>query len=714
MNFSIIVVLSKGIEGQDRRAVFETCFGGLINQNYPKENYEVVLVDSGSGMSNQVIEKLKEEGSQVGVFVIFIQTNLGNIGPARARNIGLKSISEGRTKFKSEAIVFTDDDTLVGRDWLKKLAEGYKNFPQTSGVGGLTLPDEGVSRKNVFAFYDKFIYSRYPQAVGPSKNINEHPVFSGNISYKREVLEKVGGFDETYPPYIYGEDADLKERVAKSGGFLIFVDAVNRHLASYKWKKFVKQQESRGAGILKFRLNHNLKLPWRLELIIKLLLTPAFFFLYLAKNYQNLKIVILETLAYFFRQIGKIKYYDWVLGRHSAPRAGIHSTRWSDGSQVETGMTSDDDSEDKTKILFVDHTPVIGGAQLALWRHLKYLDKSAFNASVVTSGDYLEFNEQLRRVEDVKSFQIDFPQLKNYNPISSIRFLVTCFNLINIAKNEGSQILVANTERAFYACFLVSLFLNRELILIVRDFEYSKLLLKLTVFKVSKFICVSRKIQSFYGFDSSKSCVVYVGSDIDEQIKVIKDDEEPQLRSSLGLTRDSFVIGFVGRLISWKGTELLLKSFVQLCQRQKNLKLVFVGDGPQNESLQGLAESLGVKEKVFFAGFIKDVAAWYKIFDVFVQASIKDEPFATTIIEAALVGLPIVATNTGGTAEFIEDNVNGLLVAPEEGSLVKGLEALINDENLRLKLAAAVKQKAQKSFTEKQITRRLQEIYAII
>lgn len=693
MTFSIIVVLSKGIEGQDRQPIFKTCFDGLIGQSYPKGNYELVLVDSGSGIDDRTVRELEEEGRQSGVAVSFVQPRLGNLGPARGRNQGIKAVSEGRTKLRSEVIAFTDDDTLVSSDWLRKLEEGYKNFLQAAGVGGLTLPDEDLSSKNIFAFYDRFIYSQYPQPVGPSKSINEHPVFSGNISYKREVLEQAGGFDESYASYVYGEDADLKERVVKNGGLLVFADTISRHLAIYNWRRFVKQQESRGAGILKYRLKHNLKFPSRLEIIIRLILTPGVFFVYLGRNYSELKISMLETLAYFFRQTGKLRYYTEVRGQ---------------GSEIRN------EDRDKKRLLFVDHTPLIGGAQLALLRHLKYLDKSRFDVSVVTSGDQQDFNHELKRIGGVKFYQVELPRLKNYGPFSLVRFLFALLTLIRIAKNDGSKILVANTERAFYACFFVCLVLNRKLIVIMRDFEYSKLLLRLTAFKVSKFICVSRKIRSFYGFNSSNSQVVYVGSDFDEQLKVMNDQKEQSLRSGLDLTSDSLVIGFVGRLISWKGPELLLRAFAKLCESQKKLKLIFVGDGPQKESLQGLAESLGVKEKVFFPGFIKEVAVWYRIFDIFVHASIKDEPFATTVIEAALAGLPIVATNTGGTAEFIENDVNGLLAEPEEESLVNGIKSLIDNENLRLKLAAAARQKAQTNFTEKQITKKLEKIYDII
>ena len=93
------------------------------------------------------------------------------------------------------------------------------------------------------------------------------------------------------------------------------------------------------------------------------------------------------------------------------------------------------------------------------------------------------------------------------------------------------------------------------------------------------------------------------------------------------------------------------------------------------------------------------------------QASVSAEPFATTVIEAAFARLPIVATNTGGTPEFIEDEKNGLLVEPEKESMVSALTKLVNDEALRKRLGEAAFQKASSGYTEEKITKEFERVY---
>lgn len=680
MTFSIVVVVSRGVENKDRREVFLKCFEALCGQDFPKQDFEVVVVDSGSGFEEEAIKALEKIASIRQVSFSYINPSLGNIGPAKARNVGINLVSQGKTKIKSEIIAFTDDDTLVPRDWLNKLSEGFKKYPDAAGVGGLTLPQTELGDKNIFAHYDQFIYTRYPKASGKSTNINEHPVFSGNIAYKLVTLEKVGGFDESFEPWIYGEDADLKDRVVKASGFLVFSPVVNMHLAKYTWNRFIRQQESRGAGILKFRQKHNLEQQGRAGILLRLLVVPAAAVYYLAKN-RDAKIALLETAAYFFRQVGKLKYYE-----------KIKAAR-------------------KTKILFADHTPLVGGAQLALLRHLKYLNKDIFTPIAVVSKQCQDFNHKLGEISGLSRYFINFPKLKTFNPFAIFSHKLACLRLYLITIKEEPDVLVANTERSFYVCFPVALFCRKKLLLIIRDFEYSKKLLSLTSFKVCCYICVSKKIWDFYVLPEEKSTIIYVGSDIQKYLSKVSNEVIMNNRRELGAAENGLVIGFVGRLLEWKGPKLLLEAFAQILKTHQSLNLVFVGDGPDRENLEKLSRLLGVEKKVHFAGFSQDVASWYRTLDIFVHASIEDEPFATTVVEAAFAKLPIVATDTGGTWEFVDDGVNGLLIKPEKESMVLVLKTLIESEDLRRRLGEAAYEKASWGFTEEKITKEFEQVY---
>ena len=505
-------------------------------------------------------------------------------------------------------------------------------------------------------------------------------MFSGNIAYKLLTLEKVAGFDENFSAWIYGEDADLKERVVNSGGFLVFCDVVNTHLAPYNWRRFVRQQESRGAGILKFRQKHDLRQQGRVGIFLRLVETPMAAVYYLAKC-RDAKIALLETNAYFFRQVGKLKYYD-----------KIRATQ-------------------KTKILFADHTPLVGGAQLALLRHLKYLDKNVFAPVVAVSKRCPDFNRKLGEIGGLSQYFINFPKLKTFNLFAIFFYKLSCFLLCLVTIKEGAEILVANTERSFYVCFPAALICRRKLVLVIRDFEYSKILLRLTGFKVDHYICVSQRILDFYNLPKIKSSVVYVGSDLEKELYQVSDADVLNNRKGIGAPENCLVIGFVGRILEWKGPKLLLESFSGIIKAHPDIRLVFVGDGPDKKGLENQARALGINERVYFTGFTQNVAAWYRTFDIFVHASIEDEPFATTVVEAAFAKLPMVATNTGGTKEFVDEGVTGLLISPGKQNMAEALEALIKDAGLRQRLGEAAYEKANRGFTEQKITEEFERVY---
>ena len=102
---------------------------------------------------------------------------------------------------------------------------------------------------------------------------------------------------------------------------------------------------------------------------------------------------------------------------------------------------------------------------------------------------------------------------------------------------------------------------------------------------------------------------------------------------------------------------------------------------------------------------------WYKSFDIYVQASRAPEPFATTVVEAAFCKRAIVATDTGGTSEFVENGKTGILVKPTVTALQEGLERVIEDSVLRQKLGQNAYLKASQFFSEEAITRTLENIY---
>lgn len=147
-------------------------------------------------------------------------------------------------------------------------------------------------------------------------------------------------------------------------------------------------------------------------------------------------------------------------------------------------------------------------------------------------------------------------------------------------------------------------------------------------------------------------------------------------RARLGAPPCGYHVGCVARLSAEKDHATLLAAFARLRSRRAGAHLTLVGDGPLRQDLEREAARLGVAGAVTFAGTRPDVAALLPAFDVFALAS-RSEGISLTLIEAAAVGIPLVATRVGGNAEILGEGEAGLLVPPgEPDALAAALEAV--------------------------------------
>ena len=211
-------------------SVIEAC----LSQDYPKSSLEIIIVDDGSVDGSSEIAK---RYANHGLRYIYQE----NSGPAKARNSGWKASS-------GEIICFTDADCLPEREWVSKLVASYGS-QEIGGVGGSYGIVNGD--KLLSACIHEEISERHlkmPEVV--------NYLGSFNLSYRRRVLEEVGGFDESFK-HASGEDNDLSYRVIQKGYTLIFnKDAKVAHHYPERLIKYLKQQLVHGYWRVKLHRKH--------------------------------------------------------------------------------------------------------------------------------------------------------------------------------------------------------------------------------------------------------------------------------------------------------------------------------------------------------------------------------------------------------------------------------------------------------------------------
>lgn len=157
---------------------------------------------------------------------------------------------------------------------------------------------------------------------------------------------------------------------------------------------------------------------------------------------------------------------------------------------------------------------------------------------------------------------------------------------------------------------------------------------------------------------------------------------------------------FVGRLVSYKGLDVLLRALVGTERH-----LVIVGGGPLRGHLERKIEQLDLGRRVVLAGTVmeKDLPAYYQSADYFVLPSTTPaEMFGIAIVEAMASALPVVATALStGVREVVDPDVTGLLVPPGDApALAAAMERLASDAELRNRMGEAGRERVEARFTE--------------
>ncbi len=185
------------------------------------------------------------------------------------------------------------------------------------------------------------------------------------------------------------------------------------------------------------------------------------------------------------------------------------------------------------------------------------------------------------------------------------------------------------------------------------------------------------------------------------------------VRRELGLAEDEAVILAIGRVSQEKGHADLVRAAAALeaMAGAPRFRVVLVGDGPEREPLAQMASQLGIGKRVTFAGFQRDTRPYYAMATVMAVPS-HSEGSPNVVLEAMAAGLPIAASAVGGVPEILQENVTGLMVPPRNPeALAKTLLQILSDADLRLRLGAAARARAETSHTPETYRRTLVKFY---
>lgn len=176
----------------------------------------------------------------------------------------------------------------------------------------------------------------------------------------------------------------------------------------------------------------------------------------------------------------------------------------------------------------------------------------------------------------------------------------------------------------------------------------------------------------------------------------------------------------VGRLVPFKGFEILLEACAELDRRNFDFRCQIVGDGPQRAKLAKMIADLKLHDRVELCGALsqEDVFSKLRSCDIFALACLVDaegasDVFPTVIMEAMACARPVVSTKLAGIPESVVDGVTGLLVPPGDWEeFANALDRLVRDAELRKRFGEAGRARMQNEFSVVKTVEPLHQLFA--
>lgn len=380
----------------------------------------------------------------------------------------------------------------------------------------------------------------------------------------------------------------------------------------------------------------------------------------------------------------------------------------------------------KHKILYLNPSSQLGGAEKSLLDLLRHLDREKYYP-VISCPAQGKFVEELGKIgveTEIIPYHRKILALSRENGSDLTNPAIffwwvtpTILTLKRLTEDKGIYLIVTNGIKCHFIGGLLSLITKIPLIWHVRDLVEEPwlrwMLRSMGRLFPDKIITNSDAVGRIFPGNPKRE-TVYNGVDLSHFKPEI---DTTGTRTHLEVGKGTRLIGTIGHFAPLKGYEELLDAMANVVGEGFNVKLALVGDSvyPHSKSYRqkivSLADSMGLKERVIFTGFRKDIPKLLASFDLFVLPS-RSEGFGRVNLEAMAMGKPVISTNVGGIPEVVLDGVTGILVSPgNSNALSRAIVRLLDDPHLRETMGREGRKRVEEHFTLQGHVQRIQEIY---
>lgn len=349
-----------------------------------------------------------------------------------------------------------------------------------------------------------------------------------------------------------------------------------------------------------------------------------------------------------------------------------------------------------------------GGAERTIVNILNTIDKEKFNLVLVLGSE--QNNDYLNQVyKEIKI--IILKANRNRERISKLAAVI---------KKENPDLLFTTREKNNIVLILSRILSLRKIPVIVRESTHrtksgnNSIIFKLITFVLYNFFACKIIALSYgvkddllmnFGIRKRKIEVIYNPVDI-ENIEI----QSNEIIDDVEIDNNYKTIVTIGRLAKPKDYPTLLKS-VRLVKDKMDVKVIILGKGPEKENIVELISQLRIEDSVELVGFKDNPYKYLRKADLFLLTS-RWEGFAHVIVEAMVLGIPVIATDCkSGPKEIIGENEYGVIVpVGDVENISENIIHILRDENLSDKYSDLGKKRAR-DFDSKKIIKQYEDLF---
>lgn len=341
---------------------------------------------------------------------------------------------------------------------------------------------------------------------------------------------------------------------------------------------------------------------------------------------------------------------------------------------------------------------------------LKYMNSDEFENILVYSSEY---EDEKKYFEDVVNCFEVIDMCREINLVKDIKAIL---QLRKLVKKHNPDLIYLHSSKAGAIGRILRIMIKKPIIYNPHGWAFNmkvsnkkinvyKFIEKLLSSMCDKIIAISE--EELKSALNNKICkddkiqLIYNGIDIDEYDKNINLNNN--YKESLGVSSEKVLIGMVGRISKQKAPDIFVELANNLLKNNPNLMFVIVGDGEDRKAIETQIEKYNIKKNFIITGWVEDTYKYIQAFDIAILLS-RWEGFGLAIAEYMVCKKPIIATRIDGIPNLINDNLNGILVEPNnivEAELA--IKKLLSDKRLCEQLSINANVKVRKLFDIKRV-----------